>query len=326
MKKFLIATLGAALFLGGCATGSGGENGEKVRLYTSKLSAMAGKKEVYIGHLGVTFITEDKSTSKSSSPMVRHDGPSAQATLTAKLSGVPEATMQAIADETYANLVADLEAKGYTVKNYSDLRAQKPWQKMKTFETPYTPSKVAGFLKKVNTNTVAFAPSNMDLLFDQSKGMDAINNNAKLGEITYALNTPIISADYTVHFAYFDNDSDYTINYGISQTASASVDLGQGIQAVSGSGISILTEGKNPVITLKDPIIVSGVYGRNEDTTSGASKFANSFNSVVSMFGGTKMSSKEISIVAEPEYFKQGVLKALSAANERIVNKLATAQ
>lgn len=325
MKKFLILTLGVALTLGGCATGGGG-GGEKSRLNTSKLSAMAGKKEVYIGHLGVTFITEDKSTSKSSSPMIRHDGPSAQATLTAKLSGVPEATMQAIADETYANLVADLEAKGYTVKNYSDLRAQKSWQKMKTFETPYTPSKVAGFLKKVNTNTIAFAPSNMDLLFDQSKGMDAINNNAKLGEISYALNTPIISADYTVHFAYFDNDSDYTINYGISQTASASVDLGQGIQAVSGSGISILTEGKNPVITLKDPIIVAGVYGRNEDTTSGASKFANGFNSVVSLFGGTKASSKEISVVAEPEYFKQGVLKALSATNERIVTELASVQ
>lgn len=323
MNKFLILTLGVALTLGGCATGGGG-GGEKSRLNTSKLSAMAGKKEVYIGHLGVTFITEDKSTSKSSSPMVRHSGPSSQATLTAKLSGVPQETMQAIADETYANLVADLTAKGYTVKNYSDLRAQKPWQKLKVIQTPYTPSKVAGFLKKVNTNTITFAPSNMDLLFDQSSGMDSVNNYGKLGEITYALNAPIITANYTVHFAYFDNDSDYTINYGISETASASVELGQGIQAVSGSGLSILTEGKNPVITLKDPIIVAGVYGRNEDTTSGASKFANGFNSVVSLFGGTKMSSKEISIVAEPEYFKQGVLKALSATNDRIVTELAS--
>ena len=75
MKHLMIMTFGAALLLGGCATGGGAKDAsdsKSVKLDTHKLDVMAGKQQVYIGNVGVTFITEDRSSSKASSPMIRH--------------------------------------------------------------------------------------------------------------------------------------------------------------------------------------------------------------------------------------------------------------
>ena len=72
MKHLMIMTFGAALLLGGCATGGGpkeASESQSVKLDTHKLDVMKGKQQVYIGNVGVTFITEDRSSSKASSPM-----------------------------------------------------------------------------------------------------------------------------------------------------------------------------------------------------------------------------------------------------------------
>ncbi|WP_369985780.1 hypothetical protein [Thalassolituus sp.] len=329
MKKLFLPVIALALVLGGCASMGGGT--AKSRLETHKLDAMDGKKEVYIGSLGVTFVTEDSSSSKATSPMIRHGASDyAKAHLRAKLSGVPEATMQAITDQVYADLVSKLQAQGYTVRNYADLSKNKRWNKIDKLESPYLPTGMSAFRGGLNKDWPTYSPTGMDLIYAQK-----IANTFAIGEVADEIGVPVLAANYTVHFAYFDDDADYKVEYGKGalgqdrRTLSASVALGQGIQVTSGSGLYFANEGAgsfadNGYIRLKDPIIVAGAYGENEDTTSGATKAVNAFSSLLGMVSGRSSSTTEITVNAVPEYYQEGALKVLTAANERIVNKLNT--
>lgn len=334
MKHLMIMTFGAALLLGGCATGGGSTSASdsaSAKLDTRKLEVMEGKKEVYIGNVGVTFITEDRSSSKASSPMIRHSsaGEYAKATLKASLTGVPETTMQSITDDIYADLKTKLEAQGYTVLNYSQLQQQKGWSKLKPLDMPYKPTSMPLSTK---AESVTYAPTGMDLMTSRTS-----NNHFKIGDVAKDMGTPILLAEYTVHFAYFGEDADVYHNYYGGPTGqgttelSASVTLGQGIQVLGGSGIHFLNEGagtfaKNGHIRLKDSIIVKGAYGKNEDVTSTGMKAANALSSALGFFSGSSSKTTEIAVNANPEYYREGVMIAASATNARIVSELALAK
>ncbi|HBS42239.1 MAG TPA: hypothetical protein DEA26_06135 [Oceanospirillales bacterium] len=334
MKHLMVMTLGAALLLGGCATGGGAtdvKDSKSVKLDTHKLDVMAGKKQIYIGNVGVTFITEDSGSAKSSSPMIRHSsgGEYAKANLKAYLTGVPEDTFREITDGIYADLKAKLEANGYTVLSYAQLQQQKGWSKLKTLEQPYTPGSMPFSKKSAN---LTYAPASMDLVTAPD-----INNQFKIGDIAKDMGIPVLLAHYTIHFAYFGEDADVYHNYYGGPTGQgttelkASVTLGQGIQVLAGSGVTFLNEGagtfaKNGHIRLKDPIIVKGAYGENEDTTSAGWKAANALSSTLGFFSGSSSKTTQISVNANPAFYEEGVLIAATATNDRIVSELATAK
>lgn len=340
MKTPLLLALGLALSITtGCMNNSTQQtlvkSSENARVSTDDIEKLINKKAVYIGNFGVTFVIRDSGSSKSQSPMIRHNsGDYAQANLVAKLSGVSDALFQAITDQAYADFVKDLEAQGYQVKNYADLQNNAQFKKITPLTTPHYPSPKSLLAKMNDTkNLVAFAPSNMALLYDFE---DAYLG--KLGELAEQLKTPVLSVNYKVHFAYFDKEADYQVNYiesvplgGTSPqktaTLSASVNLGQGIQVVGGSKISIMqdnggTFNNNSYVSLKDPVVVIGAYGRNEDTTSSGTKAVNALSSALGMFSGKTSSTTEVSIVAEPKYYEFGALKVLDEANNRLVKAL----
>lgn len=340
MKTYLVLALGLSITVtSGCVSNSTQQNlvqsSEKARVSTDDVEKLINKKAVYIGNFGVTFVIRDSSSSKSESPMIRHNsGDYAKANLVAKLSGLSNATFQAITDKAYADFVKDLEAQGYQVKNYADLQNNALFKNISALPTPHYPSPKSLFQKMSDTkNLVAFAPSNMALLYDFEAPY-----LGKLGELAEQLKTPVLSVNYKVHFAYFDKEADYKVDYIESvplgsnrpqktATLSASVSLGQGIQVVSGSKITVMqdnggTFNKNSSVSLKDPVVVIGAYGRNEDTTSSATKAANALSSALGMFSGKTSSTTEISIVAEPKYYEFGALKVLDEANNRLVKAL----
>lgn len=325
MNKLLIITISLVVILTGCASG-----GSKSRVETRKTDVMSDKKEVYIGHFGITFITKDSGSSKSKSPMIRHTSASeyAKSVLTAKLTGVPQSRMQTITDKAYGNLVKDLEARGYKVLSYQDLQRKKAWSKLDKTGSPYTPS---GIFDSDNRGRTIFSPTGMPLLFDETE----IKYPYTLGSLAEDVGVPVLIASYTVHFAYFDKDADYTVNYfrdvplsgGPSKELSASVTLGQGIQVLPKSSLHFVTEGAgsfsdNGYAWLEDPVIVAGAYGRNEDTTSDSTKAVNAFSSFVGLFTGGSTNKTEISVVANPDYYEFGVLKALDETNNRLANTL----
>ncbi|CAN8142524.1 Lipoprotein [uncultured Thiomicrorhabdus sp.] len=311
------------------------KSSENARVTTDDIDKLVNKKAVYIGNFGVTFVVQDSSSSKAESPMIRHNsGDYAKAHLVAKLSGVSDNTFQAITDQAYNTFVKDLEEKGYQVKNYADLQTNNLFKTMTKLSTPHFPSHQGLFQKmKGSKNMIAFAPSNMSLIYN----FDA-PYLGKFGELAEQLKTPVLSVNYKVHFAYFDKDADYKVDYIESvplgskspqKTAnlSASVSLGQGIQVVSGSKLIVMqdnggTFNRNSSVTLKDPVVAIGAYGRNKDTSSDATKAANALSSALGMFSGRSSSTTEISITAEPKYYEFGANKVLNEATNRLVKAL----
>lgn len=334
MKLKLMATLTVIGFLAGCVTAGGGPSEgtglQAKALNMNNITTMSGKKEVYIGHFGVKFVTQDKSSSKSSSPMLSSNSNYAQAVLTAKLSGVPQSRFQSITDQAYVSFVKSLEARGYKVNAYSELKSHPRWARVSTLETPYSPNQAAGFLKGEKRQSVGYSPTDMALV-----DLDAMMSKSELSVIAQETKTPVLSVNYTIHFAYFDKKADYTIDYlknvptggGPSETLSASVGLGQGLQVISGSGIEFLVDqggtfSHNGHAQLKDPVVVLGAYGSNEDTTSGLAEASNAFSSAVGMLTGKSSEYKEISVTANPSYYEYGVLSVLEEANLRLSNAL----
>lgn len=327
MKLFLyVAGISAVGLVAGCATTGTGSSVD-----ASKLEVMQNSKDVYIANLSMNFVLEDSSSSKATSPMIRGGGASdyAKASLTAKLN-IDPATLQQITDQAYDHLSKSLQARGYVVHDYRELARVSGWSSVDKLVSPYSPSSVGSFLNKTSSKVVTYSPTGMSLLLAQGKG-DRID----IGNMAKQLGKPVILADYTIHFAYFDNDADYTVDYfknvpingGPSRTLSASVSLGQGIQVVSGSSIEWMTEGMstfadNGAIRLKDSVIVAGAYGENEDTTSDGTKAANAISSLLGAFSGRSSNAQEISVNAVPEYYQYGVMKAVDAANQTLITAL----
>ncbi|NVK73018.1 MAG: hypothetical protein HWE24_06010 [Oceanospirillaceae bacterium] len=337
MKSKLIIATSIVALLTGCATTGTGGSGKGDRLYSKNAETLDTRKDVYIAQFAVSFVTKDSGSSKSTSPMIRHSSGSeyAQSVLKAHLTGVPNSTFQKIADEAYNDFVADLTAKGFNVKPVSDLQKLKPWKKLDPLPVPYTPSGVSSFMKNSSQDEVTFSASSLNLFSVPDQVGQVKPMPYAFSELAEAAGAPVFAINYKVHFAYFDKDTDYEVNYfkdvplngGPSSTLSASVTLGQGIQVTTGSAAQFLVDSggtfsDNGYVSLIDPVIVGGAYGRNEDTTSGSQKAANAFSSAVGFFTGGSTKTTEISVVATPEYYQYGAIKAIDMANNRIVDGL----
>jgi len=322
----LVPAFAAAAIIGtgltGCASMGGGS--KETRLWSKNEDSLAGKKEVYLGHVAVSFMTEDKGSATSESPMFSSNNLSyAKATVVAKLSGVPESVMQEIADDARADLVAELEAKGFTVLNYSDLKKHKEWEE-DTVASPYKPSGVGAFIRREDSSTLTFAPTGMDLYAPGARSL------WHLSKVADDLDIPVISAKYTIHFAYFGSETDYTVDYATPtldgepiKTLSASVEMGQGISVTPYSGIAFAIDGGGTFsdsgsVELRDSVVIAGTYGSNEKTTSGSQKAANAFSSALGFFSGSSSKTEEFTIKANPEYYKAGAEMAIHTTNDKI--------
>ena len=338
MKIKLIISTGITALLTGCVTtGTGGGSGSGDRLYSTNTATLDTRKDVYVAQFAVSFVTKDSGSAKATSPMIRHSSGSeyAQSVLKARLTGVPNSTFQKITDEAYKDFVADLTAKGFNVKPVSDLKKLKPWNKLDPLPVPYTPSGLSSFLNKSSQDEVVFSARSLNLYSVPDQAGQVKPMPYAFSELAEAAGAPVFAINYKVHFAYFDSDTDYEVNYfkdvpingGPSTTLSASVTIGQGLQVTTGSAAQFFVDlggtfSDNGYVSLVDPVIVGGAYGRNEDTTSDGQQVANALSSAVGFFTGGSTKTTEISVVATPEYYQYGALKAIDMANNRIVDGL----
>lgn len=305
-----------------------------------KLKSLEDNKEVFIGDFRVTFIMKDSVSATAKDPNFMRGGDAtdyAKSNLEASLTGVPEPVMQSITDDAYTHFMARLKAQGYAVLDNAQLNEIKDWGKLKRTDSP---SKAAGnnapglggLLKKSakESDQLTFSPSGMPLIEKSAGNVMPY----KYGAVAEKIGKPIIRADYRVHFAYFGKDTDYQIDYAAvditgsaKETLTASTSVGQGIQVIPGSEIHVTVDGggtftKSGYATLRDPLVVSGDYGKNLDTTSGANKAANAFSSAVGLLSGGSSKTVEISIEAVPEFYAAGATKALELANEALISTL----
>jgi hypothetical protein len=318
--------------LAGCAAiGSNKESGEKrIQLTAKNLENIAGKKEIYIGQFSVTFVTQDKASATSESALFSSDSGYATSILKSELKGVPPQTMQSITDRAYADLRAKLSAQGFTVREQRELTARGDWKKIKTLSTPYSPSAVGGFLKGDSGKSLTLAPTGLNLFYylvpQQQDPTSVSSVPYALAEFAGSLGSPVVVANYRIHFANLSGETDRTMDYNTDNTTySAEMTLGQAITVMPGSGIGFIQgltstfSNPNSYVTLKTPVIIGGAYGQNEDTTSGAQKAANLFSSALGVISGGATNATSITVTADPALYEQGVFAAIDLANEKIV-------
>ncbi len=340
MKNWITLLFTLALVTACASPGdpTGAEASKRGRVDSKNTQNIADKKQVYIGDFRVSFILRDKdgTTAKNSMFDRRADkGDYAKSFMSARLTGVSEDVFQQITDQAYEDFRQRLAASGYTVLNRSGLEASKAWNKVSKEESPNPPYAKAfdnstssklmkGVLGVGNVDTITFAPSSMEMV----KASSAMMFPYQYGVASEEVGKPLVSAHYTVHFAWFGGESDVTMNYLTNEREmSAETTMGQGIQVIPGAAVVFTldqggTFSKSGYVSLKDPVVVAGAYGVNEDTTSGATKAVNALSSTLGFFSGKTTSSKEISVKATPAYYKQGVLRALSEANGRLLKEL----
>ena len=340
MKNWITLLFTLALVTACASPGdpTGAEASKRGRVDSKNTQNIADKKQVYIGDFRVSFILRDKdgTTAKNSMFDRRADkGDYAKSFMSARLTGVSEDVFQQITDQAYEDFRQRLAASAYTVLNRSGLEASKAWNKVSKEESPNPPYAKAfdnstssklmkGVLGVGHVDAITFAPSSMEMV----KASSTMMFPYQYGVASEEVGKPLVSAHYTVHFAWFGGESDVTMNYLTNEREmSAETTMGQGIQVIPGAAVVFTldqggTFSKSGYVSLKDPVVVAGAYGVNEDTTSGATKAVNALSSTLGFFSGKTTSSKEISVKATPAYYKQGVLRALSEANGRLLKEL----
>lgn len=328
MKNSILIIL-ISVFLFGC--GSLGGNKKPDPLLLENTEVIAGENRVLLGDFRIKFITFDKSSAKSESPMFSSDSGYAKSTLRAKLVGVSESVMQEITDTAYQDFISQLKNAGYSIENEKTLTSNSLW---KDIDTEKGPIKVDSSFKAWTGGTeesTTLSPSGKSLLEFSMGNTMPYNVYAAADEI----GMPIVNVNYTVHFVYFGSETDYKANAHTDIKGaeySAEVSLGQGIQVVPGSnvefsrGLTSTFSHPNATISIGAPVVVPGAYGSNEDATSGAQKAANVFSSIVGIFSGSSQSATEINITADPAIYAANAKKALIGANKRIADALAVAK
>ena len=291
-----------ALALSGCAS-LGGSAGSQQRVDSSKPNALAksAKKDIYIGNIAVEFLTTEKSSATANSGMFSSGSGFAKQIVTARLDGVPESTMQQLANFALQDLRQQLTAKGYNVLSYSQYQALPKFSSTKPTASPLRPNmKAAALMKLINTPTLSytFAPSGMMLSKDKY--------NTSFGSLVKSSGVPVVTANYTLGFAHFGSSTDATMNYNTgNREYSAEVTTGQALTVNPESGIHLFVDqggtfGSNGQVKLRDPVVVKAAYGTMAEATSNLDKAANIFSGAMGVLSGGSMNVKRFAVNAAP--------------------------
>lgn len=167
------------------------------------IEVMPASKRIAVAAFRVAFITDNSVSAKvRASYLPGRDRSGASSSLYVALKGVDARTMQAITDQAYADLLAQLAASGREVV---------PMDQMKEFfavvnATPSQPS--APYVKELNGQTASFfAPTGMPLVFAHfdggwgDRGAFDLNNYRRLEEFSAKANAAVIAPLVVVNFA-----------------------------------------------------------------------------------------------------------------------------
>lgn len=136
MKPLLPLAVAIALAVSGCASQSvpkvslDAPVAQLAQQYTQVKKPELSGKRIVISSFGVEFQTRVKHSSTGGF------GSTSSSSSILNLSGVSPATMQAITDEAYAELVKDLKAAGYEVVDGAEVSGNEDYQKLVSRATP----------------------------------------------------------------------------------------------------------------------------------------------------------------------------------------------
>lgn len=295
--------------------------------------AARGVNHVVIAAFNVGFLTEstDKASKNAGAGgLIGAFGPATRAQ--SKLEGVTPAMIQAIVDAAYADFVAQLTAKGFTVADSAAMFAGPHFAKVKPVNSPYSASMNLEKNSKGKTNFYkpSQLPSMVILPGDfAATGLGAIGMNmgsisTSMGMVNHAKNTgqAVLDVVYVVDFSEVKRAGAFSFK-GINVNSGLSI-----IPQYSKMTV-VAPAGKQALLTLNQPVEVDGDFLSSAATgkASGAMEsVGNVAGGLLGAMGGPAFGfgkTKRVAITAKPGAYEEGAIKAASLANERMVNQLA---
>ncbi|MBN8542734.1 MAG: hypothetical protein J0M34_00535 [Alphaproteobacteria bacterium] len=284
--------------------------------------AFKNVKQVVIGGFKVGFLEETKASNKASGGLMG-GGFGGKSTAKVDLKGVDAALMQEITDAAYADFIAQLEKRGYTVADRGELLKNRDYANANKEKSPLREE--SSFLGADATITYV-APSNMEGLYftgESGRSGGFGFGNPQVAAINFAEENkiPVVFVTYQVDFANKAGG-----HAGITTSA---VEVGQGISVPPGGGVRIIGgqggtfSSANGAILFGQPVSSSDTFGTIENTSTDAGvaveTAANIFSAVL---GGGTNQTRSFEITAVPAKYKAVSLKVLGSANEKITAKM----
>ncbi|MEO7787718.1 MAG: hypothetical protein ABIR77_07855 [Sphingomicrobium sp.] len=300
--------------------------------------AAKGVQTVTVGAFNVGFIFQSMDSGRREGGMIG----AFSGTTDAKslLVGVTPAMMQSITDAAYADLKAQLAARGFRVVDATALFASPDFGRVKQMATPYE----AGVrLDKKSTGKASYyKPSALpgqfmlpnDIVSSGMSGMGlamaAGTNQYGVSQFAKSSGQGVIDVTYLIDFSQLKRPGAFTFQ---------SMQVNSGIAVIDDySKLSMVAPtGKVATLTLNQPVAVEGDFATKQDATKDAGlqqgvNIARGVSGVLGhfggfgglgMLGGGKMGmTRTFTFTAKPQY-QLGATKAATLANTRLVDQLA---
>jgi hypothetical protein len=281
--------------------------------------AFTGAHKVVIGSFKVAFIDSKKEAESAGGGYGGH------ATAKMVLQGVTPEVRQAVTEQAYADLLAQLQAGGYEVADRTVLTGSPEFAKVKKFPSPHVEE--ASFFGSSNNVNYVSPKALGDLYFFAGdmgpNGGFAFSNPSTAASIFADKNKlPVISVAYTIDFAAKNGS-------GGRFASGASLEVGQALMVTPGSGVNFIGGQGGTFSTalgslkLGQPITSPDKYGELVMTTSGAMKSVEVATNVLGvMLGAGTNQSRDFAVKADPDKYRDGSIAILKQANSALLGKM----
>lgn len=331
MKK-LICALVTLFMLNGCATGGSGTGGGGLNSGATSVDANTGEafsdlQKVVIGGFAVGFDTFKTESVKAGGGLLG-SGFGGKSTAKSTLTGVDEATMQAITDAAYKDFVRSLREAGYDVVNRKTLLQHESFKDTNTLGNPIKISE-GGMLGGGN-ETLYFAPSSFGGIKPfagdipgEVGGYGWSNPSSGAGKFATETSLPVLHIVYNVDFANSES-------YGGWHTSTSAINVEQGITVTPGRSRMEIIGGQGGTfssdigsLALSSPISSDKKFAEIKDATSDTSKAVETVTNVIGTLGGVGSNkSRRFEFAANEKAYKEATLKALENTNALFLKEM----
>ncbi|MBD3729955.1 MAG: hypothetical protein IE933_09635 [Sphingomonadales bacterium] len=293
--------------------------------------ALQGAQQVAVVAFNVGFIFESVDATAATGGLMGAFGGTTKAK--SELVGVTPEMMQAIADAAYADFVAQLEARGFTVVDPATVFSDPAFAKVKGADSPVE-IKLA-LEKKSKGKAVFYKPSQLPIQVllagdFQGSGMSSMGLNMTAGQNSYQVaswaksaNVAAIDATYLIDFS--DQKRPGAFSFG-GLKVNANLSVVPGFSRVTAIG----PNGKTNELVLGQPYSVDGDFievadasSSGEKTTQAAANVAGGVAAVFGLGGLRFGKTRKFEFTAKPGNYEEGATKAASLANEQVTAALA---
>lgn len=349
----LVAASALALTLTACGSGGGPKPfdpnqspaaaAEKY-VKTWHTDDLKGAKRVAIPSFQIEFFTRSGASAQA---WRSSDQASSRSSVSYQLMGITDADMQAITDQLYSKLVADLRAIGVEVIAPTTLRTQPAYQALERMAEAKRPFEGERSRRGASQSSRLFAPTGLPLYLDPGDGTAPVGIFGTIGrglnqpgerelELAKALNMPVLRVRYSLDFAdLVGKASAMETAFGSSANTSITSRFGVGVEPRYSLMSAATPHGKHAGIGFEGNVKTITTFEVREPVTSASNgwtkevkevnKLSNAAETVavavigLAFGGGAGANIKDYELVVDKPVWTQAANETLAGTQKMFV-------